>query len=98
MSDWRERRDALAAEYLDRAAGDPRVAYDAINAALDALEPPIEAEVVFAHLEARDALFDLRKDPTGVLLTPSPGGTDCAGNPTCCDECDYFLDCFPSVS
>ena len=63
MSDWRERRDALVAKHLDLAAGDPRAAYAAINAALDALEPPIEAEVVFAHLEARDELWRMRGCP-----------------------------------
>ena len=98
--DWRERRDELVAEYLERTGGDPRAAYDALGASLDALEPPIDAEVVFAHLEARDALFGLRMDPTGTLLTPSPGGEECLGNgrhedvECCCDECDYFLDCF----
>ena len=34
MCDWRERRDALVAEYLDRAAGEPQAAYDAIDAAI----------------------------------------------------------------
>lgn len=33
-------------------------------------------------------------------LTPSPNGIDCVGNGQheieCqCDECDFFLDCFP---
>lgn len=40
-------------------------------------------------------------DHTGTRLTPSLHGKDCLGNGThqniecCCDECDYFLDCFP---
>ena len=40
-------------------------------------------------------------DPTGTPLTPSPQGKDCLGNgenekyECCCDECDYFLYCFP---
>lgn len=41
-------------------------------------------------------------DPsTGILLTPSFHGKDCHGNgehpgyECCCDECDYYLDCFP---
>ncbi len=40
-------------------------------------------------------------DPTGILLTPSFHGEDCLGNgdhpeyECCCDECDYYLDCFP---
>lgn len=40
-------------------------------------------------------------DPTGITLTPSPYGRDCKGNgewpgvECCCDECDYYLVCFP---
>lgn len=39
-------------------------------------------------------------DGTGTDLTPGNGGADCAGNgegeaECCCDECDYFLVCFP---
>ena len=42
-------------------------------------------------------------DVTGTLLTPSPLGCDCLGNgehedegyECCCDECDYYLECFP---
>ena len=41
-------------------------------------------------------------DVTGTILTPSNGGKDCFGNgehieliACCCDECDYYLDCFP---
>ena len=41
-------------------------------------------------------------DPgTGVLLTPSCHGEACLGNgenpdyECCCDECDYYLYCFP---
>lgn len=41
-------------------------------------------------------------DPsTGIMLQPSCHGKDCPGNgehpgvECCCDECDYFLDCFP---
>lgn len=44
-------------------------------------------------------------DPsTGTKLTPSPQGKECLGNGTwvgyecCCDECDYFLECFPEYS
>ena len=43
-----------------------------------------------------------RIDPgTGILLTPSLHGEACLGNglysgyECCCDECDYFLTCFP---
>lgn len=41
-------------------------------------------------------------DPaTGIMLQPSYHGKDCPGNgehpgvECCCDECDYYLDCFP---
>ena len=35
-------------------------------------------------------------DPnTGTVLTPSWHGEKCQGNSECCDECDYYLDCFP---
>ena len=41
-------------------------------------------------------------DPaTRILLKPSNHGKDCPGNgkapnfECCCDECDYFLLCFP---
>ena len=35
-----------------------------------------------------------------IKLTPSPNGEKCKGNGTgkaecCCDECDYYLICFP---
>lgn len=38
---------------------------------------------------------------TGVLLTPSLEGAECLGNgehsgiECCCDNCDYYLICFP---
>lgn len=40
-------------------------------------------------------------DPTGTPLTPSKHGNKCLGNgerpeyECCCDECDYYLKCFP---
>lgn len=40
-------------------------------------------------------------DPTGTILTPSFHGEYCLGNGThpyiecCCDECDFYLECFP---
>ncbi len=40
-------------------------------------------------------------DVTGIPLTPSRQGKKCLGNgehpeyDCCCDECDYFLYCFP---
>lgn len=48
--------------------------------------------------EMENPLFD----PTvGILLTPSYHGEQCLGNgehsdiECCCDECDYYLICFP---
>lgn len=38
---------------------------------------------------------------TGILLTPGCQGANCKGNgkdgsaECCCDNCDYFLECFP---
>lgn len=40
-------------------------------------------------------------DPTGTPLTPSFHGKDCLGNgehpdyELCCDNCNWFLECFP---
>ena len=38
-------------------------------------------------------------DITGIILLPGNGGGDCPGNgqsgECCCDECDYYLTCFP---
>lgn len=40
-------------------------------------------------------------DPSGTVLTPSYHGNDCLGNgehpgiECCCDECDFYLLCFP---
>ena len=40
-------------------------------------------------------------DETGMLMTPSRQGKHCLGNgehpeyECCCDECNYFLYCFP---
>ena len=43
---------------------------------------------------------DLIDPATGILLTPSYHGAECAGNGAdggeyCCEECDHFLICFP---
>ena len=46
-------------------------------------------------------------DVTGIFLTPGDSGNACAGNGAhrnadgtplecCCDECDYYLTCFPA--
>lgn len=47
-------------------------------------------------------LPDELKDPsTGFIMTPSWHGNKCLGNgehegfECCCDECDYYLECFP---
>lgn len=38
-------------------------------------------------------------DPsTGILLTPSYHGEECSGCTECCDECNYFLTCFPELA
>ena len=48
------------------------------------------------------------EDVTGIILTPSDGGENCLGNgehadknnnliECCCDECDYYLLCFPKL-
>lgn len=40
-------------------------------------------------------------DPTGTTLNPSWHGEDCLGNgehpgiECCCDECQFYLSCFP---
>ena len=40
-------------------------------------------------------------ESTGILLTPSYHGALCLGNgehpgfECCCDECDFYLTCFP---
>lgn len=45
-------------------------------------------------------------DMTGIILTPGNIGENCYGNgehkykhgksiERCCDECDYYLECFP---
>ena len=46
--------------------------------------------------------YEERIDPgTGILLTPGFHGEGCLGNglhpgyECCCDECDYYLICFP---
>ena len=48
-------------------------------------------------------------DITGIILTPGNGGNDCLGNgehtdengnliECCCDECDYYLECYPKFT
>ena len=44
---------------------------------------------------------DLIDPCTGIMLTPGYHGESCLGNgehpeyECCCDECDYYLLCFP---
>lgn len=44
---------------------------------------------------------DMIDPSTGILLTPSYHGEQCLGSgdfpgyECCCDECDYYLVCFP---
>jgi plasmid stability protein len=51
-----------------------------------------------AQEQSRDPYLD---PSTGTKLTPSPQGRECLGNGSwpgyecCCDECDYYLVCFP---
>ena len=46
--------------------------------------------------------YEERLDPTGILLTPSYHGEECLGNgehpdyECCCDECPFYLACFPN--
>ena len=100
MSTWIERRDALVNEYLQRAGGNGAGALQMIN---EAIQTAPDGEALLSLLEARDKLQE-RIDPTGTVLTPSPGGKDCLGNgehpgiECCCDECDFYLDCFPEYA
>lgn len=47
-------------------------------------------------------------DVTGIELTPGNNGKDCLGNgehidelgeiiECCCEECDYYLECFENI-
>ena len=38
-------------------------------------------------------------DTTGTVLTLGNEGRNCLGNriECCCDECDYYLECFPDA-
>lgn len=44
---------------------------------------------------------DMLDPGTGILLTPCYHGQGCLGNgdnpgyECCCDECDFYLECFP---
>ena len=49
----------------------------------------------------KNSIDNLLIDPTGTVLTPSFYGEQCAGNgehpgiECCCDECAFYLACFP---
>ena len=76
----------------------------AVSAELRSREPeptPEQLRAAWVHY-MRIFYRDPVKDPsTGVMLQPSCHGKDCPGNgehpgvECCCDECDYYLDCFP---
>lgn len=53
-------------------------------------------------MDVRDEKKQAFTDPaTGIVLEPSFHGENCLGNGThekyecCCDECAYYLECFP---
>lgn len=100
MSDWRARRDALINEYLQRADGNGAAALQMIN---DAIRGTLDGETLLSLLEAEQTL-KARLDPTGTVLVPSDQGKACPGNgehpgiERCCDECDFYLDCFSQYS
>ena len=61
------------------------------------------------HREFRRMLFNKYPDIAytyihGFTLIPSENGRDCPANGSqddiemCCDECEYYLDCFPGKS
>lgn len=48
----------------------------------------------------KKALFNHQIDPTGAILMPGcpekcEGNGEHPGFECCCDECDYYLKCFP---
>lgn len=56
-----------------------------------------------AQLEAWEHYLQHPDPATGVILVPGPGGRNCPGNgrgaaECCCDECDWFLECFPEYT
>ena len=57
-----------------------------------------EAYAIYENLADPE---ELRDPATGIILTPSWHGEKCAGSGDddpwlcCCDECDYYLACFP---
>ena len=57
LTDWRAKRDALVAEYLQRSGGDLRSAYDAISETIDAMDSAIALEALLPYLEARTVLL-----------------------------------------
>lgn len=85
-----------------------QAAAEAMDAVTKSLPEPEECdhEFSFGHLAKMAAFManpddDPYLDPTGVRITPSWQGKDCLGNgehpgyECCCDECAFFLVCFP---
>ena len=56
MSTWRERRDAVTEEYLQRADGNVTVAIQLIDNAIDGLPLPSDGVDLLAFLEVREQL------------------------------------------
>ena len=73
---------------------------------LQLLEHPDEMDAILEELIQKHTVSaDEMVDPsTGIKLTPSYQGKECLGNGSwpgyecCCDECDYFLTCFPDYN
>lgn len=64
--------------------------------------PEVCEEIIQSLIQKHTAKGDDLVDPsTGTKLTPSLHGRECLGNGSwpgyecCCDECDYYLECFP---
>ena len=61
---WRELRETLANEYLQRNDGNVQKAYEELSAAIDTLvhsSGAVEGHVLLTHLEAMTFLADLRE-------------------------------------
>lgn len=60
----------------------------------------MEKEITFTHAEVKKLVECDFKDPTGAELAPGDP-EHCQGNgkhpdfEICCDECDFYLKCFP---
>ena len=97
---------SMSTEELDRllhellAAEQPQASLiRAIGAELRRREPeptPEQLRAVwpeYMRIYYREPVLD---PSTGIMLQPSCHGADCPGADVgCCDECDYYLACFP---